>query len=371
VKTSRLLLFSADLLSFGGMQRHDRLVVSALDRYVSGHGGSLSVYCLNDAPPAQLPPELAGLKATDLRFFAGNRASFVTSVVRAVRRSSLVMYGLLAFAPLACIQRIVNPRSRRVLFVHGIEAWQYRSPLHALGVRQMQHIVSVSQYTLDLLRREYGLTPSGHDFILPNPVSPDLLDAADRVHLGAGDTGPPRLVSVTRLGIHDAPKGIDRVIEALPTLLRQFPDLVYRVIGDGPDRVRLAALAKRLGVEQSVCFRGWISEQDLMQEFAACTLYVMPSVKEGFGLVFIEAMAYGKPVVAARATAVPEVVPHLKAGLLIEPDNVMQLANAISALIADPSRRLQMGAAGRTLVHQEYSFAAFQQRLFSILDSLQ
>jgi glycosyltransferase involved in cell wall biosynthesis len=364
-KSWHLLFLSPELLSFGGMQRHDRLVISALDGYASSHGGRLSVYCLNDSVPETLPSEICRLEATELEFFSGNRVRFVAALGPALRRSSAVIYGLLGFAPIALAQRLINPRSRRVLFVHGVEAWHYRSSLHSLGVRQMQHIISVSQYTLDAFRRAYPGAPLEPNFVLANTVAPQLLAAGERVR--ASVAGPLRLLSVTRLSAHDGFKGIDRVLEALPTLLQRFPDLVYCIVGDGADRIRLERLASRLGVERAACFRGSVSEDELSQEFAACTIFVMPSLKEGFGLVFIEAMAYGKPVVAARATAVPEVVPHGEAGLLVEQDNVHELIEAISLLISDFALRERMGAAGRKIVQERYTFEALQERVSQIL----
>jgi len=363
-----LLFLSPELLTPGGMQRHDRLVTCALDCYVRQRGGRLSVYCLNDPPPDELPPEFRGLEATTLRYFVGKRAEYVRAFVRAARRASLVIYGLLGFAPLARVQRVVSPDSRNLLFLHGREAWQLRSRFHSWGVHAIGSFVSISQYTLRAFRTAYDLAGHGEDFILPNPVDPKLLTAA--TDIAGRSVGPATVLSVARLSDRDQPKGIDSVIRALPVVLRKFPELIYVVVGDGKDRARLEALARDLKISHAVRFLGIISEEELKRQFAACDLFALPSTQEGFGFVFVEAMAYGKPVVAARATAVPEVVEHGSTGLLVEPGDVEGLAEAISLLAGDTAMRREMGLAGKQAVHRQYTYAAFQDRLFSICDSV-
>jgi glycosyltransferase involved in cell wall biosynthesis len=364
-----LLLLVPELLSIGGMQRYYRLLVAALDRYVSERATRLSVLSLNDPPPARLPAELSGLGPTRLQCFERKRSAFVGCSVTEAWASRAIIYGHVAFAPLALLHRRGRPSSRRALVLHGVEAWHRRSRLHAWGIGRMDAFISVSQYTLDMFRQAYSLPCRRDDIVVPNPVSPELLSMDER-RPPASD-GPPRLLTATRLAAgHDEPKGVDVVIRSLPALLCRFPDLVYEVIGDGGDRPRLEALARGLGVQHAVRFLGFVSEETLKQRFAACTLYVMPSTKEGFGFVFIEAMAYGKPVVAARATAVPEVVDHGETGLLIEPGDVQQLGESISLLLRDAVLRDSMGRAARQAVERRFTYQKFQERWFSVCDSL-
>jgi glycosyltransferase involved in cell wall biosynthesis len=343
-------------------------MIAALDRYVSTRDGALSVFCLNDPPPLKLPQELSGLTRATFTFFSGHRNSYILNFISRVRKATLVIYGLLGFTPLILIQRIMNPKAHSLLTLHGIEAWQYRSYLHAWGVRKMDCFVSVSQYTLDTFQKAYRIQTNHLSFVVPNPIAPFFLKTAEA--LSTIGTSPPRLLSVTRLDDTEQSKGVDSVIRALPSLLHQFPNLIYTIVGHGSDRSRLEILATQLGVRESVHFSGFISDEELRAEFARCTLYVMPSAKEGFGFVFIEAMAYGKPVVAARAGATPEVVEDGKTGFLVEYGSVLQLVEVISLLLNDEELRFKMGLLGRETVRKKYTFDAFLVQWSLICDSL-
>jgi glycosyltransferase involved in cell wall biosynthesis len=179
----------------------------------------------------------------------------------------------------------------------------------------------------------------------------------------------PNLLAVSRLDGRENYKGVDTVIRALPALISKFPTLEFEIIGDGSDRPRLEALARSLAVAPYVRFLGRVSDDELQAAYQRCDIYVMPSGAEGFGFVFIEAMAYGKPVVAARAAATPEVVKDGETGILIEYGNVTQLVDALSSLLSDPERSRQMGALGLARVTENYSYQSLKNNLALLLNA--
>jgi len=156
------------------------------------------------------------------------------------------------------------------------------------------------------------------------------------------------------------------VILALPALLAKFPGIVYRIIGTGEDRRRLEALAKAQVVEHVVQFAGWAPEEDLPREFHGCEVFVLPSAKEGFGFVFMEAMAHGRPVFAARAGATPEVVADVETGLLVPYGDVAALKEALTRLLGWAALRRQMGVAGIERVRDEFALPLFAQRWLAL-----
>ncbi len=121
-------------------------------------------------------------------------------------------------------------------------------------------------------------------------------------------------------------KRLHLLLGAAERLRAEIPGLEFRIVGDGPERAKLQALsqAKRLG--EHCHWLGDLSQDELAREYNRCDLFCLPSVQEGFGIVFLEAMAAGKPIVAARAGAVPEVVEQ---GLLVEPESEEALADGI------------------------------------------
>ncbi len=147
-------------------------------------------------------------------------------------------------------------------------------------------------------------------------------------------------------------KGIDYVIRALPEMLRSRPELAYVLVGDGPDRARLERVAQECGVADSVLFLGSLSDQDVIDAYQTCDLFIMtardelPDV-EGFGLVFLEAGACGKPVVGSWAGGVPDAVVHEETGLLADPHDCSEIAGAVLLILGDDALALRLGAAGK------------------------
>jgi phosphatidylinositol alpha-1,6-mannosyltransferase len=131
------------------------------------------------------------------------------------------------------------------------------------------------------------------------------------------------------------------VIRVLPHILLHVPPLEYHVVGEGTDLAYLEALATQCGVEHIVTFLGPVTHKQLVSEYTEADIFVLPSATEGFGLVFLEAMAHAKPVIARRAGASPEVVDHGTTGCLIE--NEAELASAIKDLLTNPARAARTG----------------------------
>jgi glycosyltransferase involved in cell wall biosynthesis len=127
------------------------------------------------------------------------------------------------------------------------------------------------------------------------------------------------------------------------------PGIEVRIVGDGPEREEFRTVWRELRLGDRVQWLGDVSATRLAEEYNRCDCFCLPSVQEGFGIVYLEAMAAGKPIVAARAAAVPEVVRH---GLLAEPEDPESLAEALGMLARDPDRRAELAAAGAEWVRQ-------------------
>jgi phosphatidylinositol alpha-1,6-mannosyltransferase len=170
-------------------------------------------------------------------------------------------------------------------------------------------------------------------------------------------------------------KGIDTVIEALPAILRREPSAVYTVIGSGPDRTRLESIAMRHGVLANVHFLGAVGEPDLIDAYQNCDLFIMPARDEGpdvegFGLVFLEAGACGKPVVGSRAGGIPDAVADEETGILVDPSSCDQVADAVVRILSDSELAARLGEAGREFATTQRSWAMAASeltRIFAVL----
>jgi glycosyltransferase involved in cell wall biosynthesis len=144
-------------------------------------------------------------------------------------------------------------------------------------------------------------------------------------------------------------KRLRLLLQAAAQLRSRIPGLAVRMVGSGPEAARLRQLHGELRLADTVQFLGELSREQLAAEYNRCDLFCLPSVQEGFGVVFLEAMGAAKPIVAARAAAVPEVAPH---GLLVEPDDAESLAAGMESLYRAPDLRGQIAAAGGRWVEQ-------------------
>jgi phosphatidylinositol alpha-1,6-mannosyltransferase len=170
-------------------------------------------------------------------------------------------------------------------------------------------------------------------------------------------------------------KGMDLVLEALPKVLKQCPDMIYKIVGDGPDRSRLEQLSLELGVDEAVDFLGYAENGDLPSIYQSADIFVLPSREmkdessiEGFGIVYLEASACGLPVIAGRSGGAVEAVIEGETGILVDPYDSEILGEAIIYLIDDPDRRARMGMAGREWVVREMNWVRAASEIYKLLE---
>jgi glycosyltransferase involved in cell wall biosynthesis len=219
-------------------------------------------------------------------------------------------------------------------------------------------VIAPSSYTRQKLLEVNGVAPE-RAVVLHHGLAPEW--SAGR----SVTRGPHRgsnLLAVTRMSLADACKGLDVLIAAMPRILERCPDARLRIAGGGEDRPRLEQIAREKGVAQQVTFLGELDEVALHEEYERSAVFVLPSRKEGFGIVFLEAMWHGLPVVAARAAGALDVVEDEVTGILVPPEAIEQLASAASGLLLLPEERERLGAAGRKRVEERFLFCQFAER---------
>jgi teichuronic acid biosynthesis glycosyltransferase TuaC len=150
-------------------------------------------------------------------------------------------------------------------------------------------------------------------------------------------------------------KGQDTVLRAFAEICGNFPQLECRFIGEGPERQRLDALARTLGIGRRVSFDGRTSRSEVARAMAQCALFALPSRYEGLGCVYLEAMASGKPAIACRGQGIEEIIQHGRNGWLVEPGNVPELADALVTLMRNPDLRARIGTEARRTVIEQFS----------------
>ncbi len=318
--------------------------ISALDRALRGRGHEVEVI---------RPAKADGSLRTRLSF---NRQT----VPRLLRSDSY--FDLVVGFDLDGFQWARDPmrRASYVVCLKGIAADEsrfsrsLRERLHLLtlgwlergNARRADGVIVPSRYSASFAEERYGLPP---DTLCVVPEAVDLEPFRARRAAGAGDRArvtdrPPTILSVAR---QYPRKDTQTLIRAMPEVLRTHPGARLVVIGGGPELGRLGEVAETLGLDGAVRFRGGIeSDDELRDAYFDADLFCLPSKQEGFGIVFVEAMAAGLPIVGAHAGAVPELVEHGETGLLVPPGDVDALAGAIVRLLSDPEERVRLGHAG-------------------------
>ncbi len=203
-------------------------------------------------------------------------------------------------------------------------------------------VVVPSRYSAAVVSRLYRI-PSARIQVVPEAVdvgSPHRLSADQPFRVGR-----PTILSVAR---QYRRKDTPTLLRAVAAVRDRLPEVHLRVIGGGPELPGLEELARKLGLTTTVTFDGPLSDDAAVwRAFREAHVFCLPSLQEGFGIVFVEALAAGLPVVAARAGAVPEVVPDGEAGILTPPGDSQQLAWALLKLLNDPELRARFGTVGR------------------------
>jgi glycosyltransferase involved in cell wall biosynthesis len=179
-----------------------------------------------------------------------------------------------------------------------------------------------------------------------------------------GDRGEPEILCVGRLVQR---KGQALLIEACAALQRRGLPVRLTLIGDGPQRAGLEALAKRVGVCDRVRFLGSVGHDDILPRFRSADIFCLPSFSEGVPVVLMEAMAHCVPVVTTQIMGVPELVEDGYSGLLVAPGRVDLLVDALARLLKDPEQRERLGANGREKVLAEFDVNESARRLRDVL----
>ncbi len=316
---------------------------------------------------AVVPTEGSFAKLTHLEGAANSKLRYVLALGRHLAggpRYDLILCAHINLSPLGWLCRL-RTGAPLVQVVHGSEAWQPTgNPLIDRAIRSMDAFITVSGVTKGRFTRWTGLAPEV-GFVLPNSIdldrfqpgqkSPALLDRY-------GLRGKTVLMTLGRLDAGERAKGFDEVMEVLGPLAEEMPDLAYLIVGDGSDRARLEQKAQRLGLGDRVVFAGFVPEDEKVDHYRLADVYVMPSRWEGFGIVYLEAMACGIPVVGSSIDGSLGAIPDETFGLTVDPDEPEALKRAVRASLGKPR--------GRPERLEHFSYENFSRRVHAILDAL-
>jgi glycosyltransferase involved in cell wall biosynthesis len=361
--------------TIGGCEQHVLALLTHLDR--TRFEPWLACF---EAEPDEATPMLpmfraAGVRTIDLRATRRTDPAAVWRFGRLLRRGRFDIVHAHSFrTELAStlLGRVAGMAPVVVRTVYNVDEF-YTSPCYAplakLSARGLNRIIAISDAVADFLRSDAGLPAEKIERIYygidPAPYQPDMPPPSRRT-----DGDPlkrPTIGMVARL----APQKGHRVLfDALPAVRASLPDVMVRLIGheELSTAAELREYATMRGVADLVRFEGF--RADIPQVMADLDVFVLPSLWEGFGLVLVEAMAAGRPVVASAVGPIPEIVIDGETGLLVPPDDAAALADAIVRLLREPDRAAAMGRAGRARVERELQLDTMIARTEAVYDRL-
>ncbi|MSU51195.1 MAG: glycosyltransferase family 1 protein [Opitutus sp.] len=351
------VLFASD----GGIQRILRLYVRAVGELTPLPGqvhtlvlndtaGQLTTGCLRPyATPALTAPIGCGR----------NKLACAWHMIRLGRLSQRVICGHINLLRVAHLARLFSRGLEVWLVAHGLEVWRKFSVSEQRALCATHRILCVSDYTRGQLLENCPGLSRAQLVIQPNALDP----AFERTLSTHAPSVPGLILSVARLNAAESYKGIDHLIAAMPAIRSAIPHARLRVVGDGDDRARLEALATASAANDAIEFTGRVSDETLYTHFEAAHLFALPSRGEGFGLVYLEAMAHGKPCLVADAGGAPEVI-SAASGVLANYGDVRDIAGvAIAALRRDWSSESIRARA------RKFTYPAFKARMSTLLMS--
>lgn len=358
----RIGLLATEMATHGGvqsfMQRVAEVISGVVEQDPTAQGYCLS---LNDSTEAlQRHPATPG----NLDCWGADRSKkrLISYAITSMPKTDALFVGHLGAGPVAYAMKLIRRVRDYYVILHGIEAWKRVSALDRRALMGAKKIIATTRYTAEECGRHNAI-PADRFTVIP-------LCADERPVTPSPDfqlNGDFKLLCVARQDAAERYKGIEHVFAALAHLRPSHPGIHFNLVGDGNDQPRLKALAQEMGVQENVTFWGRLSDGDLAAAYQQCDVYVMPSSREGFGIVFLEAMRHGKPCIGGNHGGTRDVIEHGRSGYLVEYGDVEALTRYLRELAGDPKLRQLIGANGAELVQLRFSHNSFKSDYCSLL----
>lgn len=316
----------------------------------AGHAIAMASY-LDDAPVT-----IAGATSTPAH---GSKLRFAAACHRGALTHSHYLYDSAGMA--RAHPRLPGLRRPYAVWMHGVEAWEPLRPPAEAALRNAGLVLVNSRYTLERYQALHGELPAARVCWLGAETDEEPEPAA-------ADAGPPTVLILARIDAGDSYKGHAELIEAWPQVTAAVPEARLLIAGGGSGLGDIRARAAASPAAASIDILGFVPENEIDALWRRACVFAMPSRGEGFGLVYIEAMRHGLPVIASAHDAGREVNVDGLTGYNVSLDRPGELADRLIRLLGDGALRRRMGAAGHARWREHFRFSAFEQRFRPLFD---
>ncbi len=301
--------------------------------------------------------------------FKGNLVRFLIRSFFSGLKADIIIISHINLALPALLLKIIAGKKIFVL-AHGIEVWRPLNLIKKMMLRSADQILAVSNFTKQKITSLHQLQKVQID-VLNNCFDPffkfseNFTKPKNLLNKYGLKENQPVLFALTRLSYQEQYKGYDIVIKQLPAIISHFPDLVYIIAGkaDQKEKERIEKLIAENNLQKHVLLTGFLPEEEVTNHYLLADIFIMPSRQEGFGIVFIEAMANGLPVIAGNIDGSVDALKQGELGKLIHPDNEEEIRIAIIGLLNNPVNKAELAKKTKLA----FSFEQYQEKLIKVL----
>lgn len=368
-KGNKIHFWVPDLYSFtGGIQIFCQHFIQAVLAQIPSQ--NVRVLVKNDSPEnlsRQQPLYQTTGYGDSTSFWRTARFGFDCFRFARRERPKLLICMHLHFSPLAeLIHNIFG--IPYVLVTYGIEAWHSNNKLQRQALQKASLVLTISNHTRNWLIENGGVKPERVRIVAPT-FTPHLFSINGKSAKFEQKFGlkanTPVILTVCRLAQEERYKGYDQIIKALPSIIKEIPETRYIIVGKGPDRERVLKLIEQTGVQEQVILAGFVPDEELADYYNLCDVFAMPSKEEGFGIVYLEALSCGKPVLAGYKDGSKDALLDGELGVLVDPDNVDEIAAELIRILkrSHPHPLIYHPELLRQRVIESFGFETFRHKV--------
>jgi len=370
-KHNVLFLTLSSFCDTGGIQKVCRTMSKALSDISTETNSALRVFALKDQT---IQADSRYISSIQFKGFKNQKLLFAFYAIKKSSSHPNVLLSHIHLLPIALLIKILRPNTRIILLAHGIEIWGKLSKWKVWFIKQHIQIWCVSHFTAETIEKKHGIKGQ-NAFVLNNCLDPyfkipGILHKPDYL-LSHYNLQPeqPILLSICRLSSNEHDKGYLQVIRILKRLRERFPTICYLLGGlpDTEEKAFLQELIRKENLENHLKLIGFIPEATLTDHYLLCDIFVLPSKKEGFGLVFTEAAAAGCRIICGNKDGSKEAIANGILGTLIDPEDPETLYQAILSQLEE-SETMEMAYARQNLCLIYFNYPQYKYHLKNLLD---
>jgi len=332
-----LLITLQSFSTTGGIQKMTRTLGHALNQVALKNNWEFDMYSAYDTNKDLMQQYVP---AKHFKGFGANRSAFVIKAVQKGIKSDVVILTHINLAIVGLIIKKIKPKCQVWLIAHGIEVWRPLSFFQRSLLKICDNIICVSNFTRQKMLSLHGCNVDKCT-VLNNAIDPYMplpatfIKPAHLLNKYNLTADCPVIYTLTRLANSEQYKGHDQVIKVFGKIKGKFPGAKYILSGqyDSEEEIRIKKLIASIGAEDDIILTGFIAEKDITDYFLLADVFVLPSKKEGFGIVFIEALACGLPVICGNSDGSIDAIRNGELGNAIDTDNLNELEQAINNVL--------------------------------------